>query len=362
MGCLPRSACFRVRMLDHLTRNIGPRGGKGFWRSENLTKLDRSLLALRPSRLCAQARSEDGMPFHTQACKEYTRWVFFSNDLILPLAHLFVGDKRWERRVRNSLFLHEPLQTGHYKNGFRPRITYDCTGEQPNPWRRRDFRNLQTLTRASLVGRARILLFNPILTNSRLCHENILVLRHLHHVVNFSLTLARVTVLDKLVGASYIDGGPEETGVKDLLAVSNNDGHLVSPLQNAYSNGEQFLDPNQSGVGWCSLFKIASKKQDVPHRIKVEWIICSDNPESSARPRKESAIIEKHGNGLFPKWSYRVGEEVATIGIIIRSEISLAIISFKTKNFLKYSYQSISMTSILFAVMLKCNWPGYLEV
>ncbi|GJX18294.1 hypothetical protein Tco_0219126, partial [Tanacetum coccineum] len=37
---------------------------------------DRSLLALRPSRLCAQARSEYGMPFHTQACKEYTRWVF----------------------------------------------------------------------------------------------------------------------------------------------------------------------------------------------------------------------------------------------------------------------------------------------
>ncbi|GJZ14550.1 hypothetical protein Tco_0550227 [Tanacetum coccineum] len=45
-------------------------------RSGKLQSVDRSLLALRPSRLCAQARSEDGMPFHTQACKEYTRWVF----------------------------------------------------------------------------------------------------------------------------------------------------------------------------------------------------------------------------------------------------------------------------------------------
>nr|GEV77358.1 retrotransposon protein, putative, unclassified [Tanacetum cinerariifolium] len=35
--------------------------------------LDRSLFALGPNRLCARVPSEDGMPFHTQACKEYTR-------------------------------------------------------------------------------------------------------------------------------------------------------------------------------------------------------------------------------------------------------------------------------------------------
>nr|GEW81308.1 reverse transcriptase domain-containing protein [Tanacetum cinerariifolium] len=28
-----------------------------------------------PNRLCARVRSEDGTPFHTQACKEYTRWL-----------------------------------------------------------------------------------------------------------------------------------------------------------------------------------------------------------------------------------------------------------------------------------------------
>nr|GFA67709.1 hypothetical protein [Tanacetum cinerariifolium] len=88
-------------------------------------QLGRSLLASRPNRLYARARSEDGMLFHTQVCKEYTRWVFcmlcgkpimhhqvcpakrldfhlwlfrgfFSNhDSIPQLAHWFVGDTRW---------------------------------------------------------------------------------------------------------------------------------------------------------------------------------------------------------------------------------------------------------------------------
>nr|GFB37004.1 hypothetical protein [Tanacetum cinerariifolium] len=39
-------------------------------------QLDQSLLASGPNRLCARAQSEDDMHFHTQACKEYTRWVF----------------------------------------------------------------------------------------------------------------------------------------------------------------------------------------------------------------------------------------------------------------------------------------------
>nr|GEX70126.1 hypothetical protein [Tanacetum cinerariifolium] len=36
-----------------------------------------SLHVSRPSRLCAQARSRDDMPFRKQACTEYTRWVFY---------------------------------------------------------------------------------------------------------------------------------------------------------------------------------------------------------------------------------------------------------------------------------------------
>ncbi|GKD28560.1 hypothetical protein Tco_1239338, partial [Tanacetum coccineum] len=84
-----------------------------------------SLDALRPSRLCARARSVDDMPFRTQAYMEYIRWVFCklygrpkvhhlvcptkrhgfrlrsfqefvsSHDWIPQLAHLFVGDTRW---------------------------------------------------------------------------------------------------------------------------------------------------------------------------------------------------------------------------------------------------------------------------
>nr|GEX91817.1 hypothetical protein [Tanacetum cinerariifolium] len=41
-------------------------------------QLDQSLFALGPNRLCARAPLEDDMPFHTQACKEYTRRVFIS--------------------------------------------------------------------------------------------------------------------------------------------------------------------------------------------------------------------------------------------------------------------------------------------
>ncbi|GJS43206.1 hypothetical protein Tco_0568249 [Tanacetum coccineum] len=47
----------------------------------------------------AQARSEDGMPYTYKAWAGFHLWsfqgFFSSHDLILPLAHLFVGDKRW---------------------------------------------------------------------------------------------------------------------------------------------------------------------------------------------------------------------------------------------------------------------------
>nr|GEZ20359.1 hypothetical protein [Tanacetum cinerariifolium] len=42
------------------------------------------------------------------------------------------------------------------------------------------------------------------------------VLRHLITLWNFSLSLARVTIFDKLVGI-IVNGGPEETGIKDLF-------------------------------------------------------------------------------------------------------------------------------------------------
>ncbi|GKB73250.1 hypothetical protein Tco_0934662 [Tanacetum coccineum] len=56
--------------------------------------LDRSLLALRPSRHCAQARSEEGMPFHTQSCKEYTDGIHFKPRFDTSTCPtLYVGDK-----------------------------------------------------------------------------------------------------------------------------------------------------------------------------------------------------------------------------------------------------------------------------
>nr|GEW76964.1 putative ribonuclease H-like domain-containing protein [Tanacetum cinerariifolium] len=45
-------------------------------------QLDQSLLASGPNRLCARVRSGDGMPFHTQACKEYTGWVFNERSIL----------------------------------------------------------------------------------------------------------------------------------------------------------------------------------------------------------------------------------------------------------------------------------------
>nr|GEZ44768.1 hypothetical protein [Tanacetum cinerariifolium] len=44
---------------------------------EVVLQLDRSLLTLGPNRLCARVPSKDDTPFHTQACKEYTRWMFY---------------------------------------------------------------------------------------------------------------------------------------------------------------------------------------------------------------------------------------------------------------------------------------------
>ncbi|GJR15278.1 ribonuclease H-like domain-containing protein [Tanacetum coccineum] len=61
-GVPPTKRLFRVAMLDPSQGFIDPWGKFG---DLELPSVDRSLLALRPSRLCAQARSEDGMPFHT---------------------------------------------------------------------------------------------------------------------------------------------------------------------------------------------------------------------------------------------------------------------------------------------------------
>ncbi|GJT64188.1 hypothetical protein Tco_1015668 [Tanacetum coccineum] len=121
--------------------------------------------ALRPNRLCAQARSEDGMPFHTQACKEYTRLEFlirFKPRFYTSTSHLFVDDTAVERRGTKSA--------------------------------KRDFRNLQDS--GIMVGSA---FAQPILTNLDG------VLRHLIPCKVF-LVVARDTVFDKLV-APYISNG-----------------------------------------------------------------------------------------------------------------------------------------------------------
>nr|GEY48894.1 hypothetical protein [Tanacetum cinerariifolium] len=55
-----------------------PRCFEGYLhQSKVVYELDRSLFALGPNRLCARVPLEDDMPFHTQACIEYTRWVFY---------------------------------------------------------------------------------------------------------------------------------------------------------------------------------------------------------------------------------------------------------------------------------------------
>nr|GEW57138.1 hypothetical protein [Tanacetum cinerariifolium] len=67
---------FRVAELNPIPEFIGPWGtfedqGQAFLFE------DQSFHVLVPSRLCAQAQSGDDMPFHKQACMEYTRWVFY---------------------------------------------------------------------------------------------------------------------------------------------------------------------------------------------------------------------------------------------------------------------------------------------
>ncbi|GJR10494.1 hypothetical protein Tco_0793146 [Tanacetum coccineum] len=48
---------------------------------------------LKAHRLCAQARSKDGMPFHTQACKEYTHGCFVSCAEAHSATHLVCADQ-----------------------------------------------------------------------------------------------------------------------------------------------------------------------------------------------------------------------------------------------------------------------------
>ncbi|GJU63560.1 hypothetical protein Tco_0853292 [Tanacetum coccineum] len=73
-GVPPTKRLFRVAMLDPSQGFIDPWGKFG---DLELPSVDRSLLALRPSRLCAQARSDERcLPFHTHACKEYTNGCF----------------------------------------------------------------------------------------------------------------------------------------------------------------------------------------------------------------------------------------------------------------------------------------------
>nr|GEU92566.1 hypothetical protein [Tanacetum cinerariifolium] len=67
-----------------------------------------SLHASMPSRLCAQARSVDDMPFRKQACKEYTLWVFCKLFGRLRKRHLACATRRYdsgpiESRVKHLL-------------------------------------------------------------------------------------------------------------------------------------------------------------------------------------------------------------------------------------------------------------------
>ncbi|GJS51512.1 hypothetical protein Tco_0624874 [Tanacetum coccineum] len=119
-------------------------------------------------RLCAQVGSEDGMPFHTQACRSTPDGCF----VCCAEAHnanLVCPDRRQTvftyvlSRVSNSYFLHDLANLSLLKMGSA--ITYDCTGEA-HIWRR-VISEICKLLGHSLVAAVRFLL-QPILTNSRL--------------------------------------------------------------------------------------------------------------------------------------------------------------------------------------------------
>ncbi|GJV87174.1 hypothetical protein Tco_1531112 [Tanacetum coccineum] len=93
MGCL-HEALFRVAMLDQSQGYYDPLGKVGdleyqVWPSSFVLKIDREDANAFPY-TSLEAR------FSLGSFKD----SFKTTDLILPLAHLFVGDKRWRERVK----------------------------------------------------------------------------------------------------------------------------------------------------------------------------------------------------------------------------------------------------------------------
>ncbi|GJY31783.1 hypothetical protein Tco_0415278 [Tanacetum coccineum] len=122
-GVPPTKRLFRVAMLDPSQGFIDPWGKfVEIWNYQ-----DRSLLALRPSRHCAQARSEEGMPFHTQSCKEYTDGIHFKPRFDTSTCPtLYVGDKAvGEDGQMNQLRGNSPLlSTINFEVKFLERRTH----------------------------------------------------------------------------------------------------------------------------------------------------------------------------------------------------------------------------------------------
>nr|GEW64594.1 hypothetical protein [Tanacetum cinerariifolium] len=107
MGLYPLDfeAFCRLKRGERSCDELGGKGKgvHGIYSVLNQDKLDQSLLASGPNRLCARAQSEDGMPFHTQACKEYTRWVFYGGPKEISIEDLFDGEVSTMMSPRGSI-------------------------------------------------------------------------------------------------------------------------------------------------------------------------------------------------------------------------------------------------------------------